>query len=654
MASANRKTDDSSSYQLPALLVSGATVKPTAAGAPDSAAAAGGQTAGGSLSDLRRPWTDEHLDSLGGASRQPSVAQAETEAFRRVLRAHLQDQMALARAAAWTQVQSYLLEWTKAASAAARAAEVALASAAGLPRGTGLPPAPGTLPGPWGAHPGRMRAPSFVEDGQQPETLFDLAAAAAAAPGTVAGMRSSDIWSEERGVAEAVSSIRPGDFPEVMPCASSGVFRVDTWSRPAVEQVRAEVSAAFPEPYRFAARLWELVSEGPAEVVEFCPDGGLRVNDPLAFASRLKDAFSSETASFARQNNKYSMRLRTAFDESGNRVSLNRAWACGHGAGIVWWHPLFLEGRRDLVAFVTPRNTQLFGPARYQGRGAAASAWATPPTVPVRPARPGWATLPWEASARIPAWPVSVPSLGVMPGRRSSHSRYANEDDVPFGQSRGKRARESEESDLVDGETPVSASLSAAKRGRAGATTATPGRASPGESFGAFEAGLPTGDDTRAKAVDGARGVLLPGPFSSASTVRPAEIRRFSKHAAPVPLSTGPGASVPALDVRAAMAAAGSSSLLQPPSAGLSLVPVPASAAASMPIVPDLAIRPPRLAAAPATPASSATGAPGSGGGTALTVPSLAHTLQPQSASAAMSSSWAALLPPAPPSGPGE
>ena len=348
-----------------------------------------------SLSRRSRGWGDEHLARLRqghhpsagsmraavaerGARESAGESQATRDllAFRRLLAAHMEDQMVLARTSAWMQVQAYLVQWTRAAAAAADAAEAAAASFGGsLRQRTGLPP-PVAMPAPWSmpAHLQRdtgHRSPLKDAGLVAPPPL----SAAGTQPGAATTKDGATWWTEAGGFSVKLLQAKTRELPEVLPCAGGPAVRAASWPPSALAKAKGEIGDAFPAASRFLRKLWELVAVGPRTVVEFLPDGGFVVRDMGAFAASVKDAFNSEPTSFSRQIHKYGLRLRRVAVQHGGRASLSNAWRAGRSGSAAWWHPMFLNRRPDLLPFVTPRNPNGYGPARYIGppSGGAAS-----------------------------------------------------------------------------------------------------------------------------------------------------------------------------------------------------------------------------------------------------------------------------------------
>lgn len=396
------------------------------------------QPAAKSLSRRSQGWGEDHLARLQQgqrpgthglrsslAAREARESAGESQAtrdlltFRRLLAAHLEDQMVLARTSAWMQMQAYLVQWTRAAGAAADAAEAAAASFGGsLRQVSGLPP-PVAMPSPWDtpAHHHRNSQPHHASpDGLRLASSPALSSAATQAR-AMPDKEGAVWWTEAGGFSDKLLQAKISDLPEVLPCARGPSSRAASWPAAARAHAQAEIGEAFPAASRFLRKLWELVAVGPRSVVEFLTDGGFVVRDMGAFAASVKEAFNSEPTSFSRQIHKYGLRLRHVSVQQGGRASLSNAWRAGRAGCAAWWHPLFLAGRADLLPFVTPRNPNGYGPMRYIGKptsgaaagggmssssssGGVAAEQPTPRTL-VEPSRAQWATQTKAAAAGV-------------------------------------------------------------------------------------------------------------------------------------------------------------------------------------------------------------------------------------------------------------
>ncbi|KAA0153897.1 hypothetical protein FNF29_02885 [Cafeteria roenbergensis] len=479
----------------------------------------------------------------------------------------MEDQMVLARTSAWMQVQAYLVQWTRAAAAAADAAEAAAASFGGsLRQRTGLPP-PVAMPAPWSmpAHLQRdtgHRSPLKDAGLVAPPPL----SAAGTQPGAATTKDGATWWTEAGGFSVKLLQAKTRELPEVLPCAGGPAVRAASWPPSALAKAKGEIGDAFPAASRFLRKLWELVAVGPRTVVEFLPDGGFVVRDMGAFAASVKDAFNSEPTSFSRQIHKYGLRLRRVAVQHGGRASLSNAWRAGRSGSAAWWHPMFLNRRPDLLPFVTPRNPNGYGPARYIGppSGGAASIGgagytsdggrlaasegaagleSTPRTLAESNRRAEWAAQTKAAAAGV--WSGQSGRFYFDDDNADDADDLDDVDEVGDDDEQSRPPQANDDDDDDDGGS-ASSRLGSGTGGSPSACredytddgdddVAIDGdgddgrRSAPSRHVESAWQGTPRTPVPTPLPSGSAPGVLLPGPFDADSTVRPAELRRLRK-----------------------------------------------------------------------------------------------------------------------------
>jgi hypothetical protein len=427
------------------------------------------------------------------------------ELFVEALQQMVSAQAEIARTSAWKQVHEYLRVWTHAMERAAQAAEAAAlaCSATAVP----APMYPSLLVGPGSSSAGlealaaassglsRERGHDSSEEEDQPQSLeqsFDL---------------QEPLWTEVGGLSLRASTLRAADLPPSLPSAADTPrFHFDEWPQVSKGRARAELSSSFPDEYSFARRLFDAVTAGPADVVVFLPDGGFEVRNPQAFVSVVKQVFDAEPLSFVRQANKYGMKTRWLRDPEGQNTSVRKSWDLGAGSAIAWWHPLFLQGRDDLLAFFTPHNPRMFGPKHFEVDSAVVPQHPAPVYGPPPALHPGW---PAPFAAPPPHW-WHPNAGGVPPPVMSAHSRSMQ----------ASLMRYAEEDDASDESTPPPPRR---PRGRPRKRPRPDGEAIH-DTTAVFN---PESLHRSVASIQGGGGVVAPGPFSPYSTVRPAEIRRL-------------------------------------------------------------------------------------------------------------------------------
>lgn len=219
------------------------------------------------------------------------------------------------------------------------------------------------------------------------------------------------VWTERGGLDQAVEDLRTSMRPRPRPHAQPLAQALEDWPESATAQARAEIGGAFPRAGSYPTRLWTLVADAPDAVVRFAADGGIDVRDPAAFAELVRAEFGAKMPSFVRQLGKYGFRLCETAGAGGDLAQLAAVWQEGAGGSVVFWHPMFQAGQREMLPFLSTHNTSLFGPARYTTTHGHAYE-ATPAALQQRD------RSAFPVAARPASWlsPARVAALGAAQG----------------------------------------------------------------------------------------------------------------------------------------------------------------------------------------------------------------------------------------------